>query len=199
MIEISNLSKEKPYKFFEGYYEKAFKAKQRSIEAISISSFNKMLNEVESRYVNLKYIIGNEWTFFSNYRSPKAKDFQSHDQISALLYWGSINVQIRLKANIYMSSEDFSDKHFLLRSKEKNALAISSSQSELVESYSEVEKSFNNVLSQISEDTQRPDFWGGFTFVPYYFEFWEGHENRLNKRHVFKLNEENWEEWFLQP
>ena len=98
-----------------------------------------------------------------------------------------------------MSSEDFSDKHFLLRSKEKNALAISSSQSELVESYSEVEKSFNNVLSQISEDTQRPDFWGGFTFVPYYFEFWEGHENRLNKRHVFKLNEENWEEWFLQP
>ena len=38
----------------------------------------------------------------------------------------------------------------------------------------------------MTPDTARPDFWGGFSFVPYYFEFWQGHKNRLNKRHVFE-------------
>ena len=199
MIEIIDICTDKPYKYFEKYYNSAIQANQRSIEAISISSFNKDSNEVESRYVNLKYIIGNEWTFFSNYDSPKSKDFLSHDQISALLYWGSLNLQIRFKAKIYKSSNEFSDEHFKTRTKEKNALAISSSQSQFVESYSEVEKSYENVLSTINKDTQRPDFWGGFTFVPYYFEFWEGHKNRLNKRHVFQLQEKTWKEWFLQP
>ena len=199
MIEIIDICADKPYKYFEKYYNSAIQANQRSIEAISISSFNKDSNEVESRYVNLKYIIGNEWTFFSNYDSPKSKDFLSHDQISALLYWGSLNLQIRFKAKIYKSSNEFSDEHFKTRTKEKNALAISSSQSQFIESYSEVEKSYENVLSAINEDTQRPDFWGGFTFVPYYFEFWEGHKNRLNKRHVFQLQEKTWKEWFLQP
>ena len=39
--------------------------------------------------------------FFFNYSSPKSKDFfESHNQITALIYWNSINVQIRMKAKI---------------------------------------------------------------------------------------------------
>ena len=31
----------------------------------------------------------------------------------------------------------------------------------------------------------RPSNWGGYSFKPYYFEFWEGHKSRLNKRNVY--------------
>ena len=70
------------------------------VEAISISSFSKELDIVDSRYVNLKIVDNEDFIFFSNYQSPKAKQFESHDQISALIYWSKINVQILL-SNIF--------------------------------------------------------------------------------------------------
>ena len=199
MIEIINLSEDKPYKIFKNFYDSALIAKQKSVEAISIASFNPSKKEVESRFVNLKYIINNEWTFFSNYESPKAMDFSSHSQISALLYWRRLNLQIRLKSKIYKSSESFSDNHFKNRSIEKNALAISSFQSKETPSYVAVKDSYNKILKEINAQTVRPNYWGGFSFIPYYFEFWQGHENRLNKRHVFEQKNDEWVEKLLQP
>ena len=54
-------------------------------------------------------------------------------------------------------------------------------------------------LANISESEERPDYWGGFSFIPYYFEFWQGHNNRLNKRHVFFKDNEVWQDTYLQP
>ena len=47
--------------------------------------------------------------------------------------------------------------------------------------------------------TSCPENWGGFSFIPYYFEFWEGHISRINKRVVFEFKNENWIEYFIQP
>ena len=78
------------------YFQKAISKKQKSIEAINISSFNKETNQINSRLVNLKYIIKNKWYFFSNYDSPKAKDFESFNEISAVQFWPVINIQISI-------------------------------------------------------------------------------------------------------
>tara|TARA_B100000401_G_scaffold428638_1_gene361456 strand:+ start:62 stop:661 length:600 start_codon:yes stop_codon:yes gene_type:complete len=199
MIKFINPSTEKPYIHFQTLYHKALANDQRGIEAISVSSYNQKMNEVEARYVNLKYIDDNEWIFFSNYDSPKAQQFKAHNQVSVLIFWPSINTQIRIKALISKTSIEFSDEHFKGRSKEKNALAISSKQSQSINSYDEVEKNFHETLKTLTSDTVRPDFWGGFSFVPYYFEFWQGHKNRLNKRYVFEQKDSKWEERFLQP
>ena len=180
-------------------YKKTHSLDQPNIDAISISSFDNKSGEPDSRYVNLKYIIDNKWIFFSNYNSPKASQFESHSQVSILIYWASINTQIRMKAKIFKTSSEFSDEHFQGRTKEKNALAISSNQSQVVDSFDEVIKNFNETLEIMTSETPRPDFWGGYTFIPYYFEFWQGHENRLNKRHVFMQEDDQWTERLLQP
>ena len=199
MIKFLNLNSEKPYIHFQSLYQEALDNDQKGIEAISVSSYNQIKNEVEARYVNLKYIANNEWIFFSNYHSPKASQFESHSQVSILIYWASINTQIRMKAKIYKTSAEFSDEHFQGRTKEKNALAISSNQSQTIESFDEVAKNFNETLDAMTSETARPNFWGGYSFTPYYFEFWQGHENRLNKRHVFEQQDSKWVERFLQP
>ena len=199
MIKFLNLNSEKPYTHFKTLYEKALANGQKGIEAISVSSYDKASSEVEARYVNLKYIANNEWIFFSNYHSPKANQFESHNQVSILIYWASINTQIRMKAKIYKTSIEFSNKHFQSRTKEKNALAISSNQSQVIGSFEEVAKNFQETLEYMTPETVRPDFWGGYSFVPYYFEFWQGHENRLNKRHVYEQLGTEWAERFLQP
>ena len=199
MIKFLNLNSEGPYIYFKDLYNQAVENNQKSIEAISVSSFEQTKNEVEARYVNLKYIVDNEWIFFSNYNSPKAHQFESHRQVSVLIYWTAINTQIRMKAKIFKTSAKFSDEHFQSRTKEKNALVISSNQSETVKSYEEVTQRFYSTLESMTSETARPDSWGGYSFVPYYFEFWQGYENRLNKRHVFEQHENKWDERLLQP
>ncbi len=198
-IEICKASKQKPYLLFKEHYENALKKNQKFIEAISISSFNKDLNEVQSRIVNLKYIIEEEWIFFSNYLSPKSKSFETHNQISAIFYWDSINTQIRIQAHIKKTSSTFSNKHFLSRTNEKNALAISSNQSEQISSYDDVINDYNRALKDYNKSTKRPEYWGGFSFQPYYFEFWQGHDYRINRREVFKLVDNKWKNFYVQP
>ena len=55
MIKFINYNQSAPYLIFKEKYTQALNANQ-NIEAISISSFNKVNDEVDSRYVNLKYI-----------------------------------------------------------------------------------------------------------------------------------------------
>ena len=198
MIKFNNLNQERPYLLLKEKYNEAFDLGQKGIEAISISSFNKDINEVDSRYVNLKFISNDEFIFFSNYNSPKAFSFNSHNQIAASLYWPSINVQIRIKATIEKTSEEFNQKYFFDRSEEKNALAISSNQSKPIDTYSQVKENYNKSLK--NDDKKKcPEFWGGYSFTPYYFEFWEGHESRLNKREAYEKSDDSWNHLILQP
>ena len=198
MIQFKNLNQEKPYLLFKSKYDEAYSAGQKVIEAISISTFENKTNEVDSRFVNLKFVSENEFIFFSNYKSPKANSFETHNQIAALIYWSSINVQIRMKAKIRKKPKDYNQKYFENRSKKKNALAISSNQSKPINSYDQVIENYNKSLN--NDDLKKcPDFWGGYSFTPYYFEFWEGHESRINKRDVFEKLDGGWRHSFVQP
>ena len=198
MIKFNNLNQDIPYQLLKEKYDEAVDAGQKGIEAISISSFNKDINEVDSRYVNLKFINKDEFIFFSNYDSPKAAAFNSHNQIAALLYWPSINVQIRMRAKIKRTTDEFNQNYFFDRLKEKNALAISSKQSKKIGSFEQVKENYNKSLKN-DYLKECPKYWGGFSFVPYEIEFWEGNEFRLNKRNLYKKDNTNWNHYILEP
>ena len=198
MIMFQNLNKAKPFQKFKEKYDLAAKKNQSSIDAMCISSYSTKNKEVNSRYVNLKKIIDTKFIFFSNYNSPKSIEFKEHNQISVLIYWDSTNTQIRMKAKIKKTSNEFNQEYFFVRSKEKNALAISSNQSKQIDSYSKVKENFNRSLE--NDDLKKcPEYWGGYSFIPYYFEFWEGHESRINKREAFHKINGLWKESYLQP
>jgi len=198
MIQFNNLNQETPYLLLKEKYDEAVNAGQEGIEAISISSYNKEINVVDSRFVNLKFINNDQFIFFSNYESTKAAAFNSHNQIAALIYWSSINVQIRMKAKIKKTSDEFNQKYFFDRSKDKNALAISSKQSKKIGTFDQVKENYNKSLNNDDLKTC-PKYWGGFSFVPYEIEFWEGNEYRLNKRNLYKKDNTNWNHYILEP
>lgn len=198
MITFKNLCEDAPYKIFKKEYKNALKNNQESIEAVSISSYSSATEEVNSRYVNLKFVLGKEFIFFTNYHSPKAFDFFNHSQISALFYWSSTNTQIRIKAKIKKTSKDFNQKYFKDRSQQKNAISISSSQSQEIESYKSVIDNYNSAI-EFANLKKCPEYWGGFSFRPYYFEFWHGHESRINVRDVYDLKKGKWKNICLQP
>lgn len=200
MITIIQTKPIKPVEIFINLYNKALNSEQKNIEAICISSYDVKSSQVESRFVNLKYIKGNQWLFFSGYESPKSIQFENHPQISGLFYWSNIDVQIRIKAIIKKADHVFSDNHFKIRDRAKNALAISSKQSQPIESYNKILENFNHINDSALDLKNRPEYWGGYSFEPYYFEFWEGHESRLNKREVYEKNKnDEWRSYLLQP
>lgn len=198
MVKFRNLNNDEPYLIFEKKFNAALSSGQKNIDAISISSYNKETNEVDSRYVNLKFISNDEFIFFSNYNSPKAHAFNSHDQISALIYWPIINTQIRMKAKIKRTSYKYNQKYFFDRSKEKNALAISSNQSQKIDSFTNVKKKYEESMRN-SNLKNCPKYWGGFAFTPYEIEFWQGNKFRLNKRDLYKKDENKWKHLILEP
>lgn len=198
MIKFKNLINEEPYVLFKEEYDAAFDAGQVNIEAISIASYSLESKEVNSRYVNIKIIDNNEFIFFTNYHSPKALEFNTHEQIAAKFFWPSTNTQIRMKAIITKCSTEYNSEYFSQRSVDKNALAISSNQSQQIDSYEEIVSKYQETKKN-KDLSKCPDYWGGFAFSPYYFEFWKGHASRLNKRECYAEIKGVWDKYLLQP
>lgn len=198
MIKFLNASNDEPLKRFREEYDKAYNRKQDLIEAISIASYSTDNNYVDSRFVNLKIVDDNKFIFFSNYNSPKSHQFASHNQIAANIYWHKTNTQIRLKAFIKRSSNIYNKKYFNSRSEEKNALAISSNQSNIIESYSQVVQNYESVKNK-KNLKECPNYWGGFEFIPFEIEFWKGNKHRLNKRDLYTMNNHEWIHNILEP
>ena len=197
-IKFNNISNEAPYIKFRDLYDQAMLMEQDSIEVMAVSSYQKETQEVNSRYVNLKIIDDKKFIFFSNYNSTKANEFKVNNSVALIFYWNKTNVQIRMKAKINKTSLKFNQKYFSQRDKEKNALAISSNQSNKIESYSNVFEKYKLTL-ETKNLSVCPKHWGGYYLIPHYFEFWEGHPSRVNRREVFKLNKKNWQSYILEP
>ncbi len=198
MIEFRDTCKEAPYNIFRKKYDLAFSKNQKNIEAASIASYNKEEKEVDSRFVNIKFVDNEKFIFFSNYESPKAIAFKSHNQINALFFWSSINTQIRIKARIKKTLKTYNSDYFKKRSREKNALAICSNQSKKIDSFDSLLTKYKETL-ELNNLKKCPEYWGGFELTPYFFEFWEGSEFRLNKRTVFEKINKTWAEFVIQP
>ncbi len=199
MIDFVDLNDSEPYKKYVEYYLYAKENDQNNIEAASIASFNSNKKEVNSRFVNIKYILEDEWIFFSNYNSAKSDDFKSHSQISILHYWNNVNLQIRLKAKIFKTSVDISDRHFKNRAIDKNILSSISNQSKKIDSYKAFTGKYEKALRNSANIIKRPDYWGGYSFKPYYFEFWKGQKSRVNERNVYEMRNGSWEHYVLEP
>jgi pyridoxamine 5'-phosphate oxidase len=185
-----------PMKKFKQLYDLALSTDQLNIEAICISTSSEE-GIPSSRMVNIKYIEDDNFIFFTNYNSQKSVDLKYNKNISCVFYWPSINKQIRINGIAKKINASESDIHFNNRDRKKNALAISSNQSKKIISYEKVLEKYHEVFN--SDDCfKRPDYWGGFKIIPYYYEFWLGNDSRINKREVFELSDNKWNNFFLE-
>ena len=198
MIIFKDIVKQTPFNNFYKLYCDAVKSKQKSIEAMAISSYNNELSQVDSRFVNAKYLLEDKIIFFSNYNSNKATQFDGHPQASVLFYWGKIGTQIRMKGIIKKTDKIFNATYFANRDIRKNALAISSSQSKVIQSFEMVKSKYEGTLNN-KNLSDCPDYWGGYAFKPYEIEFWNGSEFSLNRRDLYKKNKSKWDHSILEP
>lgn len=196
MIKFNLKNDIEPYNIFLANYKLAEAASQLNIEAACLSTCSNT-KVPHSRFINIKYINDDEFIFFSNYQSSKAKDIEFNNNVSLNFLWNSINVQIRIQGIALKLDKNRSDEHWNLRESKKNILAVSSNQSSQISSYIKIKDRYNEFAKH--DSLERPSYWGGYVIVPSYFEIWKGHKSRINKREAFRLSNNDWISFYLEP
>ena len=117
-----------------------------------------------------------------------------------LFYWGELERQVRIEGRASRLSGDESDAYFEGRPRGSRLGAWASEQSRPVEDRSVLEDRVKALEAQYEgREIPRPPFWGGYRVEPDTIEFWQGRENRLHDRLVYRREDGAWRIERLQP
>ena len=191
---------ESPIDSFVKWYEAA-KLVEQNPEAMSLSTFDTLLNRPDSRTVLFKGLKDQSMTFYTNYKSQKGLELASHQEVSVLFYWHVSKKQVKIHGTVTKMSEEESRVYFNSRDRQSQLASYISDQSKPI-------KDKQSLLSKLHEAEKKfdqkpiphPSHWGGYYIKPYEFEFFLYGEFRLNDRFLYKQSQEgSWIVTRLQP
>lgn len=186
-LEKSKVPKN-PMNLLEAWLDAAIKSGIREPNAFVIST--SINGQPDSRVVLLRGLKEDGLVFYTNYKSQKARELLANPLISINFFWKELDRQIRLKASVEKLSEAESDAYFASRPRESQIGAWASKQSSYLINREELEKKVEECHKRFEgQEVPRPDFWGGFYAKVFYFEFWQGRENRLHDRIIYHIPE----------
>lgn len=140
------------------------------------------------------------FVFFTNYDSNKGEELKKDNRASILFYWPELERQVRIWGRVEKVEKELSDEYFKNRPKGSQAGAWVSRQSDEIKGRESLEKMHGIFLRNVGDKIiPRPEFWGGYRLSPIMYEFWQGRENRLHDRFLYKQIGENWEIKRLAP
>jgi pyridoxamine 5'-phosphate oxidase len=138
------------------------------------------------RMVLLKDFDARGFVFFTNYASRKGRELASNPHASLLFYWGGLERQVRVEGRIRKVSRRESDEYFRTRPRGSQLSAWASPQSEKLADRAELDGRFNAAAERYPDDVPRPPHWGGYRLAPESIEFWQGREDRLHDRLLYR-------------
>ncbi len=198
-LEIDDLDSN-PFKQFELWFNDAINAKLTEPNAMSLATVGKdMMPSI--RTVLLKTFDEEGFVFFTNYKSKKAEQIEQNPKAATLFTWLELERQIKIEGSIEKISTSDSLKYFLSRPKGSQIGAWVSHQSEIISSRSLLEQKFDEMKKKfIKGEVPFPSFWGGYIIKPIRIEFWQGGQDRLHDRFIYKLDDgNNWKISRLAP
>jgi pyridoxamine 5'-phosphate oxidase len=152
-----------------------------------------------ARVVLLKGIEGGGFTFYTNYRSRKARELETRGTACLVFMWSALERQVRIDGRIERVSAAESDAYYASRPLGARLSAWASPQSEKVASRAVLETAMEEVRRRHGGAPPRPPHWGGYRVLPSEFEFWQGRADRLHDRLVYTREGGEWRIARLAP
>lgn len=185
-----------PMDQFKIWFHEAEEHQNLEHTAMTLSTMSKT-GFPESRVVLLKGISKSGFRFFTNYDSVKAKNIDYSPKASLLFFWPKSERQVRIKGLISKCPVSDSVEYFKSRPQGSQAGAISSNQSQVIESKDELIFEFERLMK--TQKLKKPENWGGYDLSPLEIEFWQGGKNRLHDRFRFVKQGSDWKIDRLAP
>lgn len=158
--------------------------------------------KVSARMVLLKHVDERGFTFFTDYRSEKARAIEAHAQIALTLHWKHLQpaAQVRIEGRAEKLSAEESDVYFATRARLSQLGAWASEQSGTLPDRKLLEARVEQREQEFADrEIPRPPHWGGYRVAPDMVEFWYAHVHRLNERMRWELVEGGWRKRLLYP
>ncbi len=153
-----------------------------------------------ARVVLLKGFDDRGFVFYTNYEGRKGRELEENPRAALLFYWGELERQVRIEGTASRVSGEESDAYYAGRPRGSRLGALASEQSRVVGSREVLEGRIRTLEAEYEgRDVPRPAFWGGYRVEPEAMEFWQGRENRLHDRLVYRRGEVGWKMERLQP
>lgn len=154
-----------------------------------------------ARYVLLKDYDENGFVFYTNSLSRKGAELKDRPNAALLFYWKELNRQVRIEGYVSVLDSDNADEYFRSRPRGSQISAWVANQSEVIPDQNYMYTRFEDLSREYDGiDVKRPPAWSGYQVVPNHYEFWQGQENRLHDRLVYRKSDtNNWEIIRLAP
>lgn len=184
---------------FEKWLAQALEAQIPEIQAMTLTTVSPE-GKPASRIVYLREFENDQFWFYGNYNSKKAKHMETNPNIALSFFWPDLQRQIRIEGTVTKCHPNNSDSYFNNRPYESKLGSWASDQSGELSSREELINKVEELKHKFTPETiKRPDFWGGWILKANYYEFWQGRKSRLHDRIIYVQENNAWKIKRLAP
>ena len=189
-----------PIAQFRRWFDDALAAGLREPNAMTLATATPD-GRPSARVVLLKGFDERGFVFYTNYEGRKGEELEENPYCALVFYWAELERQVRVEGRVSRVPKRESDEYFGSRPRGSRLGAWASEQSRPVGGRGVLEERLRSLEAEYEgREVPRPPFWGGYRVEPEIIEFWQGRENRLHDRLVYRRSEEGgWRRERLQP
>jgi pyridoxamine 5'-phosphate oxidase len=187
-----------PWEWFAAWFEQVA-AVSPNADAMTLATADRH-GRPSARMVLLRGWDARGLTFYTNYRSRKARELAENPHAALLFHWLGPQRQVRIEGAVSRNTAEESDAYFDTRPIGSRLSAIASPQSEVVADRAVLEQAVRELTERHRQGhVPRPAHWGGFRLAPSRFEFWQSGEHRLHDRMRYRRIGNGWRAERLAP
>lgn len=146
-----------------------------------------------ARTVLLKGVSPDGFEFFTNYESEKGLQLAENPRVGLLFHWAWLDRQVRIDGTVTRTPRERSREYFHSRPRGAQLGVHASRQSRVIASRELLDQRRKELeVAFEGQPIPLPDYWGGYLVQPHRVEFWQGRQDRLHDRLVYRIDAGHW-------